>query len=316
MRIRLLSLQLSLVCALLAAPGQAQNFGDAEPLVDEPSRADLFERIIEEAEAEHPLTPEEQQEQAVRGAFRFPDDVGVDAITGDPRPPAVFGIDLSHHQGSDIDFSKMHQHGVRFAFIKASQGKTYFDSRFNSNWKALGALDPAVKLYRGAYHFLSAGVDCKAQAKNFIGVVNASGKIQPDDLPPVVDMEWDVRTKAGNDYWAFQKPSAIVDCALDYLKAVEAATGKKPIIYTAASWWRERIGDDQYAKFDDYRLWIADYSKSSRGTENPRVPAKKDWQIWQFTDASTVKAGFAGKLDASIFHGDEVAFKTAFDLPN
>ena len=44
----------------------------------------------------------------------------------------ILGADVSHWQG-DVDFSLLEQQGVRFAFIKATEGSAHVDEKFEEN---------------------------------------------------------------------------------------------------------------------------------------------------------------------------------------
>ena len=61
--------------------------------------------------------------------YILPHSVAVDRF----RYP-VAGIDVSKHNG-DIDFEKVLGDDYQFVFIKASEGKTYRDEAFNSNYR-------------------------------------------------------------------------------------------------------------------------------------------------------------------------------------
>ena len=93
----------------------------------------------------------------------------------------VWGIDISHHQGA-INWAKVSDSGVKFAFIKASEGEDHRDSRFDENWSAAGAAGIA----RGAYHFFTFCTDGIPQADNYLGAVQNAGR----GLPPAVDVEF------------------------------------------------------------------------------------------------------------------------------
>jgi lysozyme len=45
----------------------------------------------------------------------------------------VQGVDVSHHQGP-IDWRALAGSGVRFAYIKATEGSDYVDPAFAANW--------------------------------------------------------------------------------------------------------------------------------------------------------------------------------------
>jgi hypothetical protein len=59
---------------------------------------------------------------ALKKEFWFPHDAVVDDSTGKDRTDALFGIDISHYQKKDLDFSTLAQQNVRFVYVKASQG--------------------------------------------------------------------------------------------------------------------------------------------------------------------------------------------------
>lgn len=46
----------------------------------------------------------------------------------------VTGIDVSHYQGT-IDWKKMEQFSINFAYIKATEGSSFVDENFYKNWE-------------------------------------------------------------------------------------------------------------------------------------------------------------------------------------
>lgn len=91
-----------------------------------------------------------------------------------------YGIDVSRHQGR-IDWGRVARDDISFAYIKATEGATFVDSRFAENWSNA----EAAGLVRGAYPFFTLCADGEAQARNFLRVVPDD----PDALPPAVDLE-------------------------------------------------------------------------------------------------------------------------------
>ena len=71
--------------------------------------------------------------------------------------------------------------GVDFAYIKATEGGDFHDTRFAKNWTGAGAAGTV----RGAYHFFTLCRSGTVQAANFIAIVPPA----PGMLPPVVDLE-------------------------------------------------------------------------------------------------------------------------------
>ena len=64
------------------------------------------------------------------------------------RKVTVLGIDVSRWQGI-INWAQVKADGFQFAIIKASEGGTFVDPDFASNWAAA----KAAGLVRGAYCF-------------------------------------------------------------------------------------------------------------------------------------------------------------------
>ncbi len=78
----------------------------------------------------------------------------------------VWGVDVSHYQG-EIDWEALRAQGVRFAFIKATEGSSHVDERFAQN--ADGA--SAAGVPAGAYHFFSFESPGQTQAENLLSAL-------------------------------------------------------------------------------------------------------------------------------------------------
>lgn len=178
------------------------------------------------------------------------------------------GIDVSHFQG-EVDWPAVAGAGMRFAFIKATEGTADVDPRFEQNWQA----SRSAGLLRGAYHFLHPNLDAKQQAAHFLSVVT----LDDDALPPALDIE--VTDGAA--------PAALRACVITWLQTVEAALRCKPVIYTDPSFWRDHVG----AGLSAYPLWLACYAEQA---ELP--PDWHEWTFWQHADTGQV-SGIAGPVD-------------------
>lgn len=181
---------------------------------------------------------------------------------------SVWGVDVSNWQGN-IDWQKLHQQGVSFAFIKATEGSGYMDDYIRSNIE--NAMETGIKI--SAYHFFSFDSSGETQAENYIASV---GKDEID-MPPVVDIEYYGDKK-------LHKPSAeeTADILRPLLERLEDYYGVKPIIYTTIPVYLRYVKED----FSDYPLWIRSVNFE---------PDLMDWQFWQYSDK--------GKLDG--YEGDE-----------
>lgn len=215
-----------------------------------------------------------------------------DALPTGPGPAGgpLPGIDVSHWQGA-IDWDAVAAAGVEFAFIKATEGGDYTDPRFAANWAGAGR----VGVLRGAYHFFRPQTDARAQAEHFLRTV----PLAPGDLPPVLDVEVTDGRSA----------QVIAAGVRTWLEEVERATGRRPIVYTRASFWTAQMGGG----FGAYPLWVAHY-----GVSAPNVPAGwSGWTFWQHSDAGRVD-GITGAVDLNWFNGDRAemqAFASSGQIP-
>lgn len=271
------------------------------PLENEPSRQELLS-----------LTKSALIPEFIQKSFVFPANTFVDA-NNVPRKNNIFGIDISHYTPSDLPFDQLVSQNIHYVYAKATQGTSYKDAKFAQFWDAMAKLPASKKVFRGAYHFLSASDDPKTQAERFVAFINLHGGLKADDLPPVMDLEWDIAVANGPDRWLKQKPAVIVTAALTYLQRVQELTGRTPVIYTARSWWRSvGIAESEIQKFSQYPIWIADYSNSALASEVPAVPNKAKPALWQFSSTSKLTGSFKSGLDANIFYGTEAEFLSTF----
>ena len=195
---------------------------------------------------------------------------------------AVRGVDVSEYQGQ-IDWNTLYNEDVSFAFIKATEGSSYTDPYFYDNWS--NARKSGV--LTGAYHFFSFDSKAETQADNFISTVSYT----ENSLPPVVDIEFYGKYKRAHpnnkDYVISE-----LSCLLDRL---ESTYGKRPIIYTTISTYREYIDDC----FDDYPIWI-------RSVYLPAVWCiGNNWIFWQYSDKAKLP-GYSGPesyIDMNVFNG-------------
>lgn len=197
-----------------------------------------------------------------------------------PKGYTVHGIDISKHQGV-IDWkrvNKMKENGIQisFTFIKATEGITRQDDKYEINWKQSGQND----ILRGAYHFYYPSRDANKQADNFIKVV----KLSKGDLPPVVDIEYSNGKSA----------KKISDDLMVFIKRLEKQYGVKPILYTNTNFYNTFL----IGKFDEYPLWIAGYFDHERFYNEFTTP----WILWQHSEKGKVD-GIRGNVDFNVFKG-------------
>jgi lysozyme len=190
----------------------------------------------------------------------------------------VKGIDVSHYDGT-IDWVKVKASGIDFAFMKATQGTTFVDPDFATNWKDAGA----AGVIRGAYHFLQPELDATMQADFF---VMTAGVPAAGDLPLALDLEvTDNLTGA-----------QVATAAQTFLERVQAKTGRVPVVYTSARFWGT-LGTPgpAPAPFMPYALWDAQWT-----TACPNMPAPwMTWSFWQYSSTGTVP-GITGMANVDL----------------
>ncbi len=206
----------------------------------------------------------------------------------------VHGVDVSHYQGT-IDWETLSQQNLDFAVIKATEGSTHIDDRFEENWQAA----EQTHLYLGAYHFFSFDSEGDRQAASYIDTVgNLDGK-----LAPVVDVEYYGNKK--------NNPPARADVVKNLgalLDALEQHYQIKPIIYTTFTVYNEYIKGE----FEEYPLWVRSIYCP------PEVLFGNKWSFWQYMDTAMLD-GYAGDekyIDVNVFRGtmeelEELVIQTA-----
>jgi GH25 family lysozyme M1 (1,4-beta-N-acetylmuramidase) len=97
-----------------------------------------------------------------------------------------------------------------------------------------------------------------------------------------------------------------------WLTVVAERTKRVPLIYTAQSFLAKHGLEGRFAEFDEYPLWIADYSISHKAVEKPSVPLHRQQLLWQFASDTDLTTGYDEGLDASIFYGGIDQFNMSF----
>jgi len=188
------------------------------------------------------------------------------------------GIDVSYHQQT-IDWPRVQRAGIRFAFIRLSDGATLRDTMFATNW----AEAKRAGIVRGAYQYFRPDQSVTAQADLMIAAMRGRDRDR-DDLPPVIDVEVDAGLPA----------SVVAERAAVWVDQVRTHLGVEPIVYTGSDLWRSG-GADPLAP---QPLWIAHYTQSC-----PTLPPPwTRWAFWQHTDRGAVP-GIEGPVDLDRFAG-------------
>lgn len=194
-----------------------------------------------------------------------------------------FGQDVSSHQGN-VDWKAQWNAGSRFAFVKATEGRSYINPYFGQQYGG----SYKVGMIRGAYHFaLPNSAGGAAQADFFVehgGGWSRDGRT----LPGALDIEY-------NPYGATCYGLSQVSMRhwiSAFLKRYHELTGRWAVIYTTTQWWTTCTGN--YGGFwATSPLWLARYS-SGPGALPAGAPT---WSFWQYSSTGPL----AG--DSNRWHG-------------
>lgn len=181
------------------------------------------------------------------------------------------GIDVSEWQG-DIDFRKVKEAGIEVVYIRAGQGFSYKDSKFERNYEEAKKNNLKV----GVYHYMTARnvEEARLQARFFVSLI--SGK--------------EIDCKLAMDFESFGNltDAEINEVALEYIKEVESLSKKEVVVYS-------NTYDAKYVfsrEVANYPLWVAQY-----GLNEPQDNGKwNNWEGFQYSSSGRIN-GIDGNVD-------------------
>jgi lysozyme len=192
-----------------------------------------------------------------------------------------WGIDVSHYQ-SNINWTTLELEKPHFMFIKASEGLTIKDEKYNSYYAEARKMGIPV----GSYHFFSYKSTGREQAENFL----SSLQLQPGDLLPVLDAE---RTRS-----LPADKQKVTNELTDFINAVYEKLGIYPIIYCTHSYYQTYLNETIQ---DKCKLWIVDY----------KAKPECDWTLWQTTNKFKLMS-INGHVDLNFYNGSKENLKELF----
>jgi len=227
------------------------------------------------------------------------------------------GLDISRHQGTVIDWDKVASSGVKFLYIKCSQGTDHKDPNFEAN--IVNAKKVGIKV--GPYHFTTTG-NALDQYNWFVYCMGGT----EFDLVPALDCEYYsgygdnlrpiLQFRYNNPPLSIRISGAINTYSITTQEIVDSigrrltnwiTTKPKlkdfifPTIYTNVS-----SGNRIFTKtiMNRYPLWVAHWHGPSVRLTKPTLPRiwkDKDWYIWQDEVVDGDKYGFPSKVDHDIW---------------
>lgn len=171
------------------------------------------------------------------------------------------GIDVSHHQGN-IDWETVAKDtSIQFVYIKATEGATYVDSKYQYNISKANKTHLKV----GSYHYFRMTSSPEEQFDN----IKQNIKRDKQDLIPIIDVE----TTDGKSAISVKKN------VLKLSILMQNYYGKLPIIYGTQRSYNTILAPD----FNNHLLYIGKYSK-----DPPSIKGKGKVAVWQFTEKGQV----------------------------
>ncbi len=166
-------------------------------------------------------------------------------------------IDISHHNGTHLNFGQAKAAGIVGVIQKATQGEGYIDPTFAANRDAV----LQAQLLFGAYHF-GTGANGVSQAQHFLDVVNP----KPTTVV-VLDFE---DNPAGT--------SMTLEEARAFVTHIHSKLGRWPGFYSGHT-IKQALGTSVDPVLKNCWFWLAQYGPT------PVVPpCWNSWTMWQYTD--------------------------------
>lgn len=172
------------------------------------------------------------------------------------------GIDVSHHQGN-IDYKKIKESGVEFAFIrigsqKGKNGEYYLDNKFKENIEGFTQVDIPIGIY--FFSYADSNEEALKQAKWILKQI----KNYKIDLPIVFD--WENWTKYREYNLSFYH---LTEMASTFINKIEKS-GYKSMLYSSKNylekiWFKPNIS-----------IWLAHYA--------PETDYEGEYKVWQLCD--------------------------------
>ena len=249
----------------------------------------------------------------------------------------IHGADISrwqHPNDKAIDFQKMHNAGIGFVMIKASDTRDDADQLSLKYYKNDRTAAQAAGIYTGFYHYAvlpnvttgsAIARDARVQAQKAIWRISAVGGYNNLDLPYALDLENNCVLKSTTGVCKkYATRSLATLWSKTFLGTIKSKTGKTPFIYSSPHFLETSLIRDR--ELASYPLWIAQYAI------NPATPGAKpnvkpggcfvhswttsqcsaNWTVWQYTSCGIApKYGVPGsRLDLNIFAGGSEKFQS------
>jgi lysozyme len=165
-----------------------------------------------------------------------------------------------------------------------SEGGTYTDPKFVTNWNA--AKTAGLKV--NAYHYFRALSTLEEQVANIKkNLLSVGFDLTMNCL--AIDVESRGNESASRDIMADHLQNLLTQLKCDFLYDFN------PMIYCSPAYWDNSINWKKY-DFSGYPLWIANWN-----VDEPRLPkswelSEKSWSCWQYSSKGRIN-GIKGDVD-------------------
>jgi lysozyme len=200
----------------------------------------------------------------------------------------VKGIDVSYAQGTNIDWHKVRQDGVRFVYFKVNEGDVIDKTTTRARVRAARSAGLIV----GGYNFVHPRATRRGSTEFdiFFKRASAVGLLDKGCLRPMLDFE----TTHTNNFLTRRYVSS-------WVKACVKRARIHPTIYTGYYFWN-RFG---FKTHFNCPLFLAAYGVSLDWVHNHIPSPWTKATFWQHSDKGEVR-GIAGKVDLDRYLGKDV----------
>lgn len=233
------------------------------------------------------------------------------------------GIDVSFYQ-KNINWSAVHDSGIVFAFVKASEGDLrghqivdqYFKRNMDGGHSAHVLVGP-YHLGHPEYKKNGSYNTAESEARLFL---NTAGSyltgIREGILRPALDIEASTVEQLVRDKGRENAKKYLAAWIHKWMEVVEEEIHVKPILYVNSESARYYL-DSSLTKYD---LWIAQYKYKCNLTGSPNAGVwGEEWDFWQYYDpgycGKNEVPGIEGGVDLDVFNGDMHRLRT-FVIPS
>lgn len=150
----------------------------------------------------------------------------------------IIGVDISNNNSIN-DLSSLSNNGVKYLYLKATEGATFKD--VTSKYRYVQAKNLGLKV--GFYHFLASTSSADAQAENFYNYV----KNYSSDLIPMLDIEKDF--------------NGMSKAVIEFIKHFKELSGLDIGIYTYSGFLNS-FTQEVRNTIKDLPCWIANYTSN------------------------------------------------------